>query len=144
MILLITGSSTEPDLFHASCRPSLHVGLRPALTSDLLVRKARPALTSDLLVRKAHPSRQEHILSQWWKTPIQTGTHPITVMKDLSTYIWPTRQKGTSIQTGTHPIIVMEDSHPDRNTSYHSDERFQHLSKDHFVSLSLWKVCFAV
>ena len=26
-ILLITGSSTEPTLFHAGCRPSLHVGL---------------------------------------------------------------------------------------------------------------------
>ena len=33
----------------------------------------------------------------------------------------------TFIQTGTHPIIVMKDSHPDRNASYHSDERFQHL-----------------
>ena len=77
MILLITGSSTELALFHVGCRPTHHVGLRPALTSDLLirkacpvltsdllVRKARPALTSDLLVRKAHPSRQEHILSQ--------------------------------------------------------------------------------
>ena len=27
MILLVTGSSTEPTLFHASCRSSLHVGL---------------------------------------------------------------------------------------------------------------------
>ena len=27
MILLIIGSSTEPALFHAGCRPSLHVGL---------------------------------------------------------------------------------------------------------------------
>ena len=26
-ILLVTGISTEPALFHASCRPSLHVGL---------------------------------------------------------------------------------------------------------------------
>ena len=47
MILLVTGSSTELALFHAGCRPSIHVGLRPALTSDLLVRKARPTLTSD-------------------------------------------------------------------------------------------------
>ena len=53
MILLVTGISTEPSLFHASCRPSLHVGLRTALTSDLLIKKARPTLTSDLLVRKA-------------------------------------------------------------------------------------------
>ena len=27
MILLVTGSSTELSLFHAGCRPSLHVGL---------------------------------------------------------------------------------------------------------------------
>ena len=27
MILLITGSSTEPTLFHAGCRPTLHVGI---------------------------------------------------------------------------------------------------------------------
>src|SRR5882757_5845852 len=26
-ILLVTGSSTEPALFHAGCKPSLHVGL---------------------------------------------------------------------------------------------------------------------
>ena len=26
-ILLVTGSSTEPTLFHAGCRPSLHVGI---------------------------------------------------------------------------------------------------------------------
>ena len=56
MILLVTGISTEPTLFHAGCRPSHHVGLRPALTSDLLVRKAHPTLTSDLLVRKACPA----------------------------------------------------------------------------------------
>ena len=27
LILLVLGSSTEPTLFHAGCRPSLHVGL---------------------------------------------------------------------------------------------------------------------
>ena len=54
MYYLVIGSSIEPALFHAGCRPTQHVGLRPALTSNLLVRKARPALTSDLLIRKAH------------------------------------------------------------------------------------------
>ena len=49
MILLVTGSSTELALFHAGCRPSHHVGLHPALTSDLLVRKAWPSLTSDAI-----------------------------------------------------------------------------------------------
>ena len=33
LILLVTGSSTEPTLFHAGCRPSLHVGLLTALIS---------------------------------------------------------------------------------------------------------------
>ena len=56
MYYLVIGSSIEPALFHAGCRPSHHVGLRPALASDLFVRKACPALTSDLLVRKAHPT----------------------------------------------------------------------------------------
>ena len=31
MILLITGSSTKPPLFHAGCRPSLHLGLLQCL-----------------------------------------------------------------------------------------------------------------
>ena len=47
MIILVIGSSTEPTLFHAGCRPSHHVGLHPELTYDLLVRKAHPTLTSD-------------------------------------------------------------------------------------------------
>ena len=34
MILLVIGSSTEPALFLAGFRPSHHVGLLPALTSD--------------------------------------------------------------------------------------------------------------
>ena len=67
---LVIRSSTEPTLFHVGCRPSHQVGLRPALTFDLLVRKVLAlifdhigpnpivtsewtALTSDLLVRKA-------------------------------------------------------------------------------------------
>ena len=58
---LVIGSSTEAALFYAGCRPTPHVGLRPALTSDLLVRKARPALTSDLLIRKAYHLRMINI-----------------------------------------------------------------------------------
>ena len=64
MILLVTRSSIEPALFHAGCRPSHQVGLRPSLISDLLVRKARPTLTSDLLVRKAHPAlTSDHVVN---------------------------------------------------------------------------------
>ena len=66
MILLVTGSSTEPTLFHAGCKPSLHVGLLQCLYLTLsqnglpstyiwpweehiqhYVRKARQALTFD-------------------------------------------------------------------------------------------------
>ena len=64
MILLVTGSSTKLSLFHAGCRPSHHVGLHPALTSDLLVRKVCPVLTSD------------HV-----------GTNPIIISKRPSTHI---------------------------------------------------------
>ena len=77
MILLVTGSSAEPALFHAGCRPSHQVGLRPALTSALLVRKARPTLTSDLLVRKEFPTlTSDHI-----------GTNPIITSERPSTHI---------------------------------------------------------
>ena len=64
MILLVIGSSIEPALFHAGFRPSLYVGLRPTLISDLLVSMARPALTFDLLVRKAHPAlTSDHVVN---------------------------------------------------------------------------------
>ena len=53
---LVIGSSTEPAFFHASFRPSPQVGLRLALISDLLIRKAFPALTSNLLIIKACPA----------------------------------------------------------------------------------------
>ena len=77
MILLITGSSTEPALFHVGCRPSLHVGLSSTLISDLLVKMARPTLTSDLLVRKERPAL----------TSDDVGTNPIIISKRPSTYI---------------------------------------------------------
>ena len=54
---LVIGSSTEPALFHASCRPIHQVGLRLALTSDLLVRKERLALTSNHVL-KYNPIRK--------------------------------------------------------------------------------------
>ena len=61
-------------------------------------------LISDLLVRMAsHPPRLEPPPPQWWKNSV------------LFT------------QAGATSATMMEDSHPDKNTSYHSDERFQHL-----------------
>ena len=62
MILLVTGISTDPTLFHAGCRPSHHVGIFPTLTSDLLIRKACLALSFDILIRKAFPAlTSDHI-----------------------------------------------------------------------------------
>ena len=70
-IILIIGSSTEPTLFHVSCRPSLHVGLHllqclypkiGGLTCHH-VGMAHPTLISDhgrntssIHVRMAHPT----------------------------------------------------------------------------------------
>ena len=64
MILLMTGSSIELSLFNDICRPSHHVGLRPTLISDLLIKKARPTLTSD------------HV-----------GTNPIIILERPDTHI---------------------------------------------------------
>ena len=63
---LVIGISTEPALFHAGCRPSQQVGLRPALTSDLLVRKAHPALTYDHVVNYNHIKKAQHSHSPAW------------------------------------------------------------------------------
>ena len=112
-----------PSTYIWSCSKLQSHQKGPALTFTSMVGTINyhlwngSALTSDLLVRKALPSRQEHILSQWWKTPTQTRTNPITVVEDFSTFI----------QTRTNPITVMKDSHPDKNQSYHSGGRFQRL-----------------
>ena len=64
MYYLVIGSSTELVFFHASCRPREQVGLRPALISDLLIRKAHPTLTSNLLIRKAFPAlTSDHVVN---------------------------------------------------------------------------------
>ena len=103
MILLITGSSIEPSFFHVGCRPSHHVGLRPALTSDLLVRKAHPALTSD------------HV-----------GTNPIIISERPNTHIHQhDRTSLSSVKRLQHLYLTYSlerHIHPGENTSYHSDE----------------------
>ena len=77
MILLAIGSSTKPTFFHVGCRPFHQVGIFPALTSDLLIRKARPTLTSDLLIRKACPAlTSDHV-----------GTNPTIISEKPNTYI---------------------------------------------------------
>ena len=52
MILLVTGSSTEPALFHAGCRPSFHVGLLQRLYLTL----SQNGQHSHLTMRGTHPT----------------------------------------------------------------------------------------
>ena len=64
MILLITGIYTEPSLFHAG-QAYHHVGLHPALTSNLLVRRACPTLTfhhigTNPIITSERPSTHIH------------------------------------------------------------------------------------
>ena len=65
MIILVTGSYTELALFHAGCKPSHQVGLRPTLTFDLLIRKAHPTLTSDHVVTYNHIRKAQHSHLTW-------------------------------------------------------------------------------
>ena len=87
---LIIGSSTEPALFHAGCRPSPQVCLRPALIFDLLVRKACPALTSDLLIRKARLALTSDLLVRKARPTLTSdhiGTNPIITSERPSNHI---------------------------------------------------------
>ena len=93
MILLVTRSSTEPALFHVVCKPSLHVGIFPALISDLLVRKAHPALTSDHVVNYNHIRKAQHLYLSTWE------------------HIPQSHQKGSALiseYVGTHPSVTSE------------------------------------
>ena len=67
-----------------------------ALTSNqhMMRRIACPALTSDLLIRKAHPTlTSDHV-----------GTNPIIISKSPSTYIWSThdRRKASTSLSDQH------------------------------------------
>ena len=125
-ILLIIGSSIEPTLFHASCRPSLHVGLFQHLY--LTLSQNDPPNTyiwscrnqSNSNIRKACPTL----------TSNHVGTHPTTLSKRPITHIWqlmlertntyirpseepilPTCRKGSALisdHVGTNPIIILE------------------------------------
>ena len=125
MCYLVIGSSTEPAFFHAGCRPSHHVGLLPALTSDLLIRKARPALTSDLLVRKA---QHLHLINTWSNKGFNISiwsTHDVNIDTALTSdqhmmrrLVQHLRLINTWCEDWLGTYI-----HPDKNTSYHSDGR---------------------
>ena len=111
MILLVIGSSTEPALFHAGCRPCPQVGLLPALISGLLVRKARPALTSDLLIRKAHPTlTSDHVVNY---NHIRNAPHSHLSWKELNPLTMTEWLSLTSYMEGT------ESSHHDRMAYTH-------------------------
>ena len=74
MILLVTGSSIEPTLFHAGCRPSLHIGLLQHLYLTY---------SSERHSTHIHPG-WNHILPQWWKIyvlPSRRKPHPTIMME---------------------------------------------------------------
>ena len=82
MYYLVIGISTEPSLFHVGCRPSDQVGIFPALTSELLARKACPTLTSDLLIRKACPAlTSDHVVNY---NHIRKASHSHLSWKELN------------------------------------------------------------
>ena len=90
MILLVTGSSIELALFHAGCRPSLHVGLH--LLQQLY-----------LTMGGTHPTSMSERPAQHWHLTMR-GTHPTYMSERICTYIWPceehihhTCQKGSAL-----------------------------------------------
>ena len=112
---------------------------------------------SDERFQHLHLSTWEHIPQSLKKgfalTSIQIGTHPITMMEGLALTSDPTRTHPSSHSRkalylhpsrGTHPTTLMEDSYPDRNTSYHSDKRFQHLYlvlREHIPAVTPERLC---
>ena len=114
IILLVTGSSIEPALFHAGCRPSPHVGLPQHLylaysseRHSTHIHSGWNTSCSQWWKSSALPSRLEHILltmMEYFPTFIQARTHPahndeilssrlehilFTMMKYFYTYIHP-------------------------------------------------------
>ena len=86
MILLVTGSSTEPALFHAGCRPSLHVGIYLLWHLYLTTCQKGPPLTSDH-GRNTFTTMLERNLQHSHLT--MGGTHPRAMLERFNTYIWP-------------------------------------------------------
>ena len=84
MILLFIGISTEPALFHDGCRHSHHVGIFPALTFDLLIRKSCPTLTSD------HVGTNPIIISERPNTNIHRhDRNPTTIICEKDHHLQP-------------------------------------------------------
>ena len=70
MILLIIGISTDPTLFHARCRPSHHVVLHPALTSDHV--GTNPIIILESHTQHSHLTMWEHLPQPCQKGPALT------------------------------------------------------------------------
>ena len=87
MILLVTGSSTDPTLFHASCRSGLHVGLLRRLYLTL----SQNGLPSTYI----------------WSCRNQSYNH---IRKETpNTHIWPCGN------TSHNPVRKAQHSHPSTN-----------------------------
>ena len=100
MILIVTGSSTEPALFHAGCMPILHVGLLQHLY-----------LTYSLERHSTHIHLGWNTsYSQWWKSSVLPSRMEhilLTMMEDLS----------LSSRLEHILLTMMKDTHPSWNTS---------------------------
>ena len=83
-IVLVIGSSTKPSLFHAGCRPSLHVGIYLLWHLYLTTCQKGPPLTSDHW-RNTFTTMLERNLQHSHLT--MGGTHPRTMSKRPNTYI---------------------------------------------------------
>ena len=114
----MTWSYTEPTLFHAGCRPILHVGLLQHLYLTYSLERHSTHIHlgwntsySQWWKSSILPSRMEHILltmMEYFLTFIQARTHPDHNDERLSSrmeHILLTMMKYfcTSIQAGTHP-----------------------------------------
>ena len=78
LILLVTGSYTEPTLFHVGFRPILHVGLH--LLQHLYLTMGGTHPTSML----ERPAQHLYLTMR--------GTHLAYMLERLCTYIWPCKE----------------------------------------------------
>ena len=72
LIILVTGSSTEPTLFHAGCRPTLHVGLQRLYLT--LSQNGLPSSYIYLILSERH-AQHSHLTSSCKKGPALTSNH---------------------------------------------------------------------
>ena len=144
MILLVTGSSTDPAIFHAGCRPIQHVGLRPTLTFDHV--GTNPIIISE---RKLPALTYDHVV-----------TYPTILSERPNTYIWSTNERrkaqhlhlgmqGTNPPCQKAPTFIsdqpmIEERHNTYIWSTHDQRKALHLHLTHTRNQSICmfeKVC---